>query len=279
MANLVWVVEVLMKRILAVLVVFGTGVSVGTLLQDKPPVAQAGQEPQCAALLVTKDGEVIQDMNGDGQFNAITEAVYLLQWAFLGGPAPVPPCAEGGPSGLPDTGQTRCYAANGSQIPCDSATCPGQDGFYATGMRCPLEARFVDNQNCTVTDTCTGLVWLKDTADVNEDGQTNMNNGSDAAVWCGALAYCENLSFAGHDDWRLPNIVELRSLVGDGQIEPAIDPIFGAVSAFYWSSTSVDCSPTRAWGVDFGPGELLSTIKTGGAGDSDGYIRAVRSVR
>jgi hypothetical protein len=263
-----------MKRVLAVVVAFGIGVGVGTLLQDKAPVAQAGQEPSCAPLFVTDDGVVVQDMNGDGAFDAIGEALRLLSWAFLGGPAPVPPCPERVSSGLPDTGQTICYAANGSQIPCDSVTCPGQDGFYATG--CTLEGRFVDNQDGTVTDNCTGLVWLKDTADVNGDGETNVNDGNDSATWCGALSFCENLSFAGHDDWRLPNMLELQSLVSNGPPAPRIDPIFGAVASFYWSSTTVADFPTNRWSVNFGSGELHIQIKTGGMGDSDGYIRAVR---
>ena len=50
----------------------------------------------------------------------------------------------------------------------DSATCPGQDGFYQTG--CAPDHRFVDNGDGTVTDNCTGLMWQKDTADVNVDG-------------------------------------------------------------------------------------------------------------
>jgi hypothetical protein len=277
--NVVWIVEVLMKKLLAGLLIFGLGVGVGTLLQEKAPVAEAGQEPECAPLLVTGGGVVVQDMNGDGVFDPIAEAVRLLSWAFLGAPAPVRPCGRP----LPATGQTKCYDASGTEILCDGAACPGQDGFYQTG--CPSEGRFVvndggtpeDTTDDTVTDTCTGLMWQQDTADVNGDGQT-IDDGSDALDWCGALAYCENLSFAGHDDWRLPNLRELQSIVDYGRVGPAIDPVFLVFQfAAYWSSTSSAGCPDLAWYVDSLVGYALLVDK-GGVGQGDGvYVRAVRS--
>ena len=262
-----------MKRLLAVVVVFALGVGVGNLLPKRARVAEAGQEPVCAPLFVTGDGEVVQDINGDGIFDPIAEAVALLGWAFLGGPAPVRPC-EGAPPALPDTGQTGCFAANGTQIPCENAgACPGQDGFYDTG--CPSDGRFVDNLDGTVTDNCTGLMWQKSTADENGDGEVT-NDGNDHTTWCGALTFCENLTLAGHSDWRLPNMIELQSIVVPRQPGPAIDPIFSVIPSFHWSSTTVAESRANGWGVDFFSGDLMPRIKFGGMGDSDGLVRAVR---
>lgn len=226
------------------------------------------EEPACAPLLGTGGGVVVQDMNGDGVFDPITEAIQLLSWAFLGASAPVAPCcAGGGPSGLPDTGQTKCYDASGAEISCDSATCPGQDGFYATG--CSLEGRFTDNGDGTVTDHCTGLQWQKDTADTNGDGQLN---GGDFIQWCDALAYCENLSFAGHDDWRLPNVRELQSILDYGRSLPAIDPVFRARSDVHSSSTSrVDPADSK-WYVIFERGQVGTECK-----ELPDFVRAVRS--
>lgn len=57
-------------------------------------------------------------------------------------------------------------------------------------------------------------------------------------TWQNALKYCEGLALAGHTDWRLPNVRELLSIVDYGRYDPSIDPIFGAVSNVYCSSST-----------------------------------------
>lgn len=89
---------------------------------------------------------------------------------------------------------------------------------------------------------------------------------------CTALAYCENLPFAGHDDWRLPNIRELQSIVDYGRFFPSIDPVFGALSTGYWSSSSRVDVPGYAWYVNFDVGLALF-----GGEDALIYVRAVRN--
>jgi hypothetical protein len=227
-----FVTEGPMKKMLTVLVVFGLGMGAGLLLHEKAPVAEAGEEPGCAPLLVTGGGVVLQDMNGDGSFNPITEAVSLLSWAFLGGPAPPLPCdppeltarieeleaqlesaqanlatcqteladcRAGGSAGATyATEQTECYDASGRAISCNSEACPGQDGRYRTGG-CGSAGRFVENGDGTVTDKCTGLMW---------QGRDEEEN-----AWCDALAYCENLSLAGHDDFH-EKALEVKGQLG-----------------------------------------------------------------
>jgi hypothetical protein len=255
-----------MKRIVAVFVVFGLGIMTGWFFDQAPPRAEAGGGrllPPC------------QDVNGDGSSN-LTDAVFLLNWLFRGGPAPTCPSMGGRPVGLPDTGQTLCYAFDESQfstvpVACDDAACSGQDGAYATG--CSPSGRFVDNGDGTVTDTCTGLEWQQDTADVNGDGDSTVE---DFLPWCGALAYCEDLNFAGHDDWRLPNIRELQSIVDFGRFAPAIDPVFGAFSDYYWSSTTFAIDNGSAWSVFFEYGSDGALVSFGVGGSSSLYVRAVR---
>jgi hypothetical protein len=216
------------------------------------------------------------DVNGDGLID-ISDAIYLLTNLFTGGPAVKPiECPPAPPTGaLPDTGQTKCYALAGREIPCDSETCPGQDGSYSKG--CPSEGRFVDNLDGTVTDHCTGLMWQKDTADVNGDGQIG---DSDQIQWCSALAYCENLRFGGGvrawDDWRLPNVRELQSIVDYGRAAtfggPSIDPVFGSVSTAYLSSTIYAGDVSDVWVVNFYDGG----VNHGGVQFFSLYVRAVR---
>ena len=115
-------------------------------------------------------------------------------------------------------------------------------------------------------------MWQKDTADVNGDGKYV---GADTLPWCEALSYCENLSFAGHDDWRLPNVRELQSIVDYSGANPAIAPVFGAISGYYWSSTTFAGGAVRAWGVSFDVG-VVSNV---GKDDAGPYVRAVRGGR
>jgi hypothetical protein len=230
----------------------------------------------CAA----KNGDINADGNAD-----LSDAVTILGNLFLGSPADLVGLCAGPPaaSGLPDTGQTECYGLDPNQIwrrvPCAETACKGQDGAHATG--CPPEGRFTDNGDGTVTDHCTGLMWQKDTADVNGDGQLSQDfDSGDLVPWCDALAYCENLSFAGHDDWRLPNVRELESIVNYGRFDSKIDPVFDGFQACYWSSTSDAGSPVSAWYVSFGgnvsisgPCSKADPIRCGT------YVRAVRNVQ
>ena len=62
------------------------------------------------------------------------------------------------------------------------------------------ENNFVDNGDDTITDSATGLMWIK----------IDSRDGMD---WKSALDYCESLNFAEHNDWRLPNAKELQGIV------------------------------------------------------------------
>ncbi len=260
-----------MKKLLTLLLSAAAGSILTVLVMSPRPVASGGVAENCTA----KNG----DVNADGKTD-LSDAVTILGNLFLGSPtALVPLCAPpAASSGPPATGQTDCWSFDGDQglwveVPCGEATCAGQDGFYMTG--CPTEGRFVDNDDGTVTDTCTGLMWQKDTADVNDDGQIDFPG--DTLPWCDALSYCENLSFAGHDDWRLPNARELQSIVDYGRSNPAIDPVFGALLEFYWSSTSYAETANDAWGVGFHVGYVGIRVKLGDFEFSFNYVRAVRS--
>jgi len=106
-------------------------------------------------------------------------------------------------SHIPQTGQTLCYSQAGSEISCKGS---GQDGELRRGS----ERRFTDNGDGTVTDLASGLTWQKQSNDgsiYDVDAQYD---------WQGAQTFIADLnaaSFAGHTDWRLPNVVEQFSLL------------------------------------------------------------------
>ncbi len=61
-------------------------------------------------------------------------------------------------------------------------------------------AVLVDNGDGTITDTDTNLMWI-------QDANYTMTSGYDAdgvMNWFDALAWAENLDYAGFVDWRLP---------------------------------------------------------------------------
>lgn len=111
------------------------------------------------------------------------------------------------------------------------------------------ESVFVDNDDGTVTDQTTRLVWEK------------MASAS-AMTWENALAYCENQTTGGHDDWRMPNIQELNCLVDFSRIfpAPAINPVFpvstNPFESSWSSSTFLDGSGYVgfAWYITFDHG-------------------------
>jgi len=231
------------------------GIAVGLLLGSGLMLLVPHGTPQVVYAGGTPSGN--GDVNASGDID-IADAIYLLMYLFAKGPEPEPIVCP--PPSLPATGQKDCYDLRGAPVAWDDPGTPGQDGFYQSG--CPSANRFVDNQDGTVTDTCTGLMWQQETAP--------------GVYWWGkALRYCEDLTLAGHSDWRLPNVRELQSIVDYGRRGLSIDPVFGAESESYWSSSTSVVSPSGAWFVCFYDGAVSDTDKI----LVDDYVRAVRDAQ
>ena len=81
------------------------------------------------------------------------------------------------------------------------------------------------------------------------------NTAPGTYLWQSALQYCDRLELAGHTDWRLPNLRELRTLVDYGGQIPAIDPVFQAIAEMYWTSSTYIVDTTHAWTIGFQEGE------------------------
>ena len=136
------------------------------------------------------------------------------------------------------TGQRNCYAETGDIIGCDNT---GQDGEFQSGLP-RNEPRFKEYAYL-VNDNATGLTWLKDA-----------NFNQDMLDWQGALNLVEKMnreSAYGHNDWRLPSILELESLTDMSRHSPALPAAnpFINVQDFYWSSTTSMYEPRYAWAL------------------------------
>ncbi len=142
----------------------------------------------------------------------------------------------------------------------------GDDGEIQAGQARPVP-RFVDNDDGTVRDTLTGLVWLQDancslSIGYSTDGRMDWGAALDfvADINSGLvdISGCGYMGEAG-GDWRLANINELDSLVHDGVNNKAAwlgSQGFEHVmdTYYYWSSTPAAGYIYQGYALAFGSG-------------------------
>lgn len=206
--------------------------------------------------------------------------------ASIGFPPPPPPPPDL-TYAIVDTAQSTAYSDTGSVInPAPGQTFYGQDAHYDG-----FQPGFTDNGNGTVTDNVTGLMWQQA---LPASGKL----GSDAA-----LAYAAGLTLGGHDDWRLPTIKELYSLIDFrgrtgmtlGNSVPFIDTNYfefeygneaageRLIDAQFWSSTgyvsTTMMGDVTVFGVNFADGRIKGypmTMPGPGGGAMLCWARCVR---
>jgi hypothetical protein len=74
-----------------------------------------------------------------------------------------------------------------------------------------------------------------------------------AGTWTNAMQYCNGLTWAGYNDWRLPDLYELKSIVDLGTYSPSIDATAfpGTPPGNFWTSSSSAAYAGSAWVVSF----------------------------
>ncbi len=156
-----------------------------------------------------------------------------------------------------ETGQMRCWDDAGTQIQCNGT---GQDGDIRAGVHAS-PPRFQDNNDGTVTDRLTGLIWLRNANFFGEvPWEQSLINAKTLASGFGGLT---DGSSAG--DWRLPNVNEFQSILNlNNSSGPAIAPDHPFINLHpsnYWTSTSVALAPALGWFVALAVGPPVFDLK------------------
>ncbi len=118
----------------------------------------------------------------------------------------------------------------------------------------PAETRFTVLENgAVIQDQQTGLEWMRCSV-----GQTWSESGCVGRPtrysWDQAMVLTAEV--AERDDWRLPTVEELQTLVAYRMFNPAIDPaIFpNTPPANFWSASEAASDAYYAWSVHFANG-------------------------
>ena len=115
------------------------------------------------------------------------------------------------------------------------------------GKELPVPTFTVSDDEKTVTDDLTGLVWQK----TYVSGKT----------WQQALEYCENLDYAGYSDWRLPNKNELASLMNYDKASAPYSDFPDMPTVSFHSSSSDASRVSSAWNLKFNSKYIRSSKK------------------
>jgi hypothetical protein len=192
----------------------------------------------------------------------------------------------GGAKASPNTCRKGFFPASGQTQPSASDLNDGMSGQVPVPDDGAIQAGkplgFRDNEDGTITDLNTGLMWEKKGLasglhDVDESYVWS-GDGSQETIWdwLADVNAEDGVGFAGYDDWRIPNVKELGSIVVYGLVDPpAVESAFNdncdgdctvltcscIASNGYWSSTTLG-APVFAWVVEYGIGEITHTFKT-----------------
>jgi len=122
-------------------------------------------------------------------------------------------------------------------------------------------------QGEVVTDNHTSLSWMRCAVGQQWSGKTCEGEPT-TLTWQEAMAIVAKVNqegLGGYNDWRMPLVPELASIVERQCFNPRMNTaIFpGAPSAIFWSAMEKMGSATHAYTLDFGGGAAMASIKQG----------------
>jgi hypothetical protein len=131
-------------------------------------------------------------------------------------------------------------------------TCPEGNPRVAPDSRYTISEPVAGQQ--VVVDIATGFMWKR-----CSEGRSGVSctGAATTHTWTQALTLANAATYAGFNDWRLPNREELRSLVETGCYSPSINAVAfpSTVAFFYWTSTTFRIAD-GAWFVGFASGDV-----------------------
>jgi len=144
------------------------------------------------------------------------------------------------------TGNTICVDSSNTLIDCSDNLAIKSDASY-----------LLDNASRVDTNTSdiiyyynTGLFWQKD------DDNTQKTHSD-------AKSYCENLNLGSRDNWKVPSMAELTSIVKFGTNNPAINDYYSSTkNSIYWSDDVYIENTNKYWGINFQTGKNASENNT-----------------
>ncbi len=190
-------------------------------------------------------------------------------------------------SGTSIFGVTGTLAASSPGIPVTGQTSPydlyyRDDGAIQAGLG--RSGRFTDNGNNTISDSVTGLMWIKDIPSLGG----NWGSGSTPFTlntWQDALNEIDTLCtswYAGYGDWRMPNVFELVTLCNMALYDPALNGTYflnipvGGYTGYFSSTTCANDAAYSYWTVCLHSMEAYNGGFYGGNKTSAAYCLVVR---
>jgi hypothetical protein len=128
---------------------------------------------------------------------------------------------------------------------------PADEAYIQDKVEWPAP-RFTENGDGTVTDSLTGLMWLKDGGCLKKGWNDALNIITDFNA--NPLRYSCFGYTANYTDWRMPNVKELESMINYDVSDMAgwLNSVgFTNIQySSYWSSTTSQKSAAQAWMVN-----------------------------
>ncbi|ADU64973.1 hypothetical protein Selin_0216 [Desulfurispirillum indicum S5] len=125
---------------------------------------------------------------------------------------------------------------------------------------------YLPQEDGTVLHANSGLMWMKCAVQDDADYNDGCLNPAEFSVWTeaitgtnGVLYLAQEIQYAGHDDWRLPNIKELHSVV-DLCDNSGFNDVFNVPDGLYWTSSPASITGDfQVWKVNISEGGTSST--------------------